>query len=278
MSRSVTSPCSAASAAPGRPVPLAELRARVARLEGAGRARHGRRDAVPVCDGLDLPGGGLARAALHEVLAAAPGCGAAFCALLLARAGPGAVLWIAAGDGGGDDLVAWPPGFARFGLDPARLVLARTARWPDALWAMEEALRCPAVAGAALVPGRGTAAPGGAAALDLTATRRLQLAAEAGGALGLLLRPDLAGAAGPRGRPGHGAAATRWRVAPLPARETEQDLGEPRWQLELLRARGGAPGGPWAVTWRDTEGRLALDGAEGAPSAAVGDRGRHARR
>ena len=77
---------------------LAALRARVARLEGAGRAPHAA-GAIPVCEGVPLPGGGLARAAVHEVLATSPGCGAAFCAVLLARTG-GTVVWIAAGQDG----------------------------------------------------------------------------------------------------------------------------------------------------------------------------------
>ena len=84
------------------------------------------------------------------------------------------MLWIAA------EPDAWPPGLARFGLSPADLVLVQAPRRQDALWAMEESLRCPGVAGALLA----------IEGLDLTAARRLQLAAEAGGAIGLLLRPD----------------------------------------------------------------------------------------
>ena len=230
---------------------LAALRARVARLEGVGRAVQGA-EAIPVCDGLALPGGGLSRAALHEVMATSPGCGAAFCAVLLARTG-GTVLWISSG-GGGDR--PWPPGLARCGLTPDRLVLVRAERWADALWAMEEALRCPAVSGAML------AADGSAAEtrLDLTATRRLQLAAETGGGLGLLLRADAV-------QTEHTAAATRWRIGSLHGgRETALD--DPRWQLELLRARGGRPGGPWAVTWREAAGRIELDGTAAEVSAA----------
>lgn len=221
---------------------LAALRARVARLESVGRAQHDL-GAIPVCEGLPLPGGGLARAAVHEVLATTPGCGAALCAVLLARTG-GTVLWIATGR---DNLMAWPPGLARCGLAPANLVIVRAERWSDALWAMEEALRCPAVTGAllALAPHAGS----GAGKLDLTATRRLQLAAETGGALGLLLRPDAA-------CPDHTAAVTRWRVGSLGA---GHGLDYPRWQLERLRVRGGRPGGPWAVTWRAATGRLDLD-------------------
>ncbi|MBC4019242.1 ImuA family protein [Siccirubricoccus deserti] len=246
------------SAAPDVPLDqaavLAALRARVTRLEGFGRAQHNL-GAVPVCEGLPLPGGGLARAAVHEVLATTPGCGAAFCAVLLARTG-GTILWIATGR---DELMAWPPGLARCGLAPASLVIVRAERWPDALWAMEEALRCPAVTGALLA----LAPPPGGGKLDLTATRRLQLAAEAGGALGLVLRPDAACA-------DHTAAVTRWRIGSLGA---GHGLDDPRWQLELLRVRGGRPGGPWAVTWRAATGRLDLDKeatATGATRHAAG--------
>lgn len=221
-----------------QPAILAALRARMARLEGAGRAPHAS-NSIPVCAGLPLPGGGLARAALHEVLAIAPGSGAGFCAMLLARSG-GTVFWIAAGQAGP---LAWPQGLAAFGLDPARLVLVRAERWAEALWAMEEVLRCTAVTGALLMPGAGLAG-----ALDLTATRRLQLAAETGGALGLLLRPAAAQAAPT-------AAVTRWRIGSLGA----EGLEAPHWQLELLRARGGRPGGPWAVRWQAATGQLLLD-------------------
>jgi protein ImuA len=220
-----------------RPALLSALRARTARLEGAGRAADA--GEVPLAPGLPV----LARAALHEVVAESPGCGAGFCAVLLGRAG-GTVLWI--GDGG---LLAWPPGLAGHGLSPAQLVLVRAEGVADALWAMEEALRCPAVSGVLLsLPAE--------ASLDLTVTRRLHLAAGAGGALGLLLRCDEGEAAG-ASRHGAGTAAeTRWRVAPLGA---ARGLADPRWEIELLRARGGRPAGPWAVTWRAAAGELELD-------------------
>jgi protein ImuA len=104
---------------------------------------------------------------------------------------------------------------------------------------MEEALRCPAVAGALLT----------LSDIDLTAARRLQLAAEAGGALGLLLRPDTE-------EPGPSAALTRWRVNALPSLGGNQHtLGDPRWSLDLLRCRSGQPRS-WTATWRTTLDRL----------------------
>ena len=224
-----------------RPALLAALRARIGRLERAGAAAALARcqaGVVNLSETLDahLPDGGLARAGLHEILAAEPGAAAGFAAVILGRTG-GTVLWI------GPDPDAWPPGLARYGLSPAELVLVRAPRPADGLWAMEEALRCPAVAGALL----------NLSELDLTAARRLQLAAEASGALGLLMRPDAE-------EPGPSAALTRWRINALPgAGGSAHELGDPRWQLDLLRCRGGAPR-RWSVTWRTTADRLDTDG------------------
>lgn len=238
---------------------LDDLRLRLSRLEGAGRAPQPG-GPVPVCAGLPLADGGLARAALHEVLAETPGCGAAFCAVLLGASG-GMVLWITAGSGA---LQPWPPGLLDCGLPPERLLLAQAPHWPDALWAMEEALRCAALSAVLLVAGWGSEP----APLDLTATRRLQLAAEAGGGLGLLLRParaarHLAKSPEPIVLAGPSAATTRWRIGPRPGGLQART----HWQLELLRQRGGAPGGPWPVVWHGAgagPGRAAPDEAGSA--------------
>jgi protein ImuA len=237
-----------------RPALLAALRARIGRLERAGAAAAltgGKAEVVPLSESIDahLPQGGLARAGLHEILAAEPGAAAAFAAVILGRTG-GPVLWI------GQDPDAWPSGLARFGLSPADLVLVRAPKPVDGLWAMEEALRCPAVGGALLtLPD-----------LDLTAARRLQLAAEAGGALGLLLRPDTEEA-------GPSAALTRWRVGALPG-AGDHGLGDPRWSLDLLRGRGSSPKG-WTVTWRASTDRLDTD-EDALPAAVVAKRRRRA--
>jgi len=218
---------------------VAALRARIARMSGGGGTRA---EAIPLAPAIDqaLPGGGLARGGVHEVVAAEPGAAAGFCALLLARAaagGRGAVLWIAR------EPDAWPPGLARFGLSPADLVLVQAPRPQDGLWAMEESLRCPGVAAALL----------DLSELDMTAARRLQLAAEAGGALGLLLRPESAA--------GATAALSRWRVEALASSGGGHALGDPRWRLELQRCRGGRPGA-WEVAWRPAAERLDVEGAE----------------
>ena len=224
-------------ASPDRNATLARLRAELAglttRAPGAGAAAP-----IPVFADSSLIGAGLVRGALHEVCAASPGSGVAFAAILLARCG-GQVLWIATEQ---ESNLVWPPGLIPFGLAPERLILARAARWPEALWAMEEALRCPALGGAVLMAGAGQG-------LDLTATRRLHLAAEAGGVFGLLLRPD--------GAAGASAARTRWHIAPLSSNAA------PRWRLTLLRQRGRAPAGPWNVSFEAATGSLRLEAGGG---------------
>ena len=205
----------------------------LARLEPAAAPAGG---VVPLgLAGLDqaLPGGGLRRGCLHE-LHGAPRQGAAlgFATALLARlmAPAGHAVWI----GPQSDLYA--PGLMALGLAPERLIVVR-ARRRAALWALEEALRSPGLAAALAEVER----------LDLTASRRLQLAAEARGVTALLLRPP--GRAGAVA--GASAATTRWRISALPgAAGAGRALGPPVWRVELFRCRGGRTG-VWQVGWRE---------------------------
>lgn len=112
-------------------------------------------------------------------------------------------------------------------------VEARDAR--DALWAMEEGLRCPALSA---VIGEIWGDP---KALDFTATRRLAVAAERSGVAAFLIR--LGGHANLSG------ARMRWRIASAPSLSNELDPkapGAPVWDADLFRARG-APPGRWTL-------------------------------
>ena len=112
-------------------------------------------------------------------------------------------------------------------------VEARDAR--DALWAMEEGLRC---SGLSAVVGEIWGDP---KALDFTATRRLAVASERSGEAAFLIR--LGGHANLSG------ARMRWRIASAPSLANDLDPkapGLPAWDAELFRARGMPPG-RWSI-------------------------------
>lgn len=218
-----------ASQSPGT---LEKLRQEVRRLEGFKPEAHARHLPLGVAVGDCLPGGALALGAVHEFISAGYEDAAAsigFCLAVLSHAPRQApIIWIAR------DHVQYAPGFAAFGIDPQRIIFARPQKDAEALWVMEEALRC-----------KGIAAVAGECALaDLTATRRLQLAAEESGVPGLLLRPSCR-------QPGSSSCVSRWQIKPASSLPGGlPGLGAPRWQVDLLKARGGRPGS-WMMEWRD---------------------------
>ena len=113
-------------------------------------------------------------------------------------------------------------------------VKARDAR--DALWAMEEGVRCSALSS---VIGELWGDP---KALDFTATRRLAVASERSGVPCWLVR--LGGIANLSG------ARMRWRIGSAPSLINPLDWRAPgmaSWDAELFRARG-LPPGRWNVT------------------------------
>lgn len=238
---------------------LERLRQRVRALEGSAReAARVLPLGVPPVDEV-LPWGGLPLGCLHQVVgdpadsaeaatgpAAALGFTAAIAARLAARRGGGTVLWCLRRGSVDDTLHA--PGLARLGLPPVQVMIARAADDAEVLWCMEEGLRTPALAAVVGQPG----------VADLTAGRRLQLAAEAGGVTGFLLA-----AGGRAGRNGGGAAAatTRWRVVPAPCAAVPwPGLGAAVWDVTLERCRGGLPA-RWKVQWDDETGDLSVAAA-----------------
>lgn len=201
---------------------------------------------LPVID--TALGGGLARAALHELHAATvddAGAAVGFAAVLglkaaaVQQAVPRSMVWVRR-DGPAAAGQIYPPGLAELGLDPARLLLVRARDAVGVLRAGAEALRCPAL-GAVLIELWGEAP-----VLDLTASRRLSLAAARSGVTALLLRIAANGA----GRAAPSAAMTRWAVravasVPLAANAP----GLPAFAITLLRHRAGVPGQEWHVEW-----------------------------
>lgn len=193
---------------------------------------------------------GLAENGVHQIRPGEPGSHGGAAAvmaaammftigLLLRRPGvPSApVLWCMPSVTAGELGRAYGPGLAAAGLDPRRLLLIEPARLVDALWAIEEALRSQSLAAVVACLGAGSTAVRKGAAdpdlIDLTASRRLALAAAAGATPCLLMT-------GPRAPP-IAAVASRWRVAPSPSALHPFDVRAPgsrRFSVLLERCRG----------------------------------------
>ena len=222
---------------------------------------------IPEIDG--ALGGGLPRGALHDLIPAAPlhlGAAMGFGLSLAIRAGesakrPKPLLWLQTDFARLEAGALYGPGFERFGLPMKQLIVLRVPRAIDALWAMEEALRCRAV-GAVITELTNDDA-------DLTATRRLALAARDGGGIGLLLRH--------RSCIGLSAAATRWEIAGTHgARDSYGGLGATAFSLHLVKNRRGTCG-RWNIGW-DHHARTFTAAVSLGMAAAARDRPDRARR
>lgn len=224
---------------------LAALRADIRRIETGAPAT---RAVLPFgLDAIDhrLPGGGLAIGALHEVAGGANGAldGAAsalFAAGIAART-QGQVLWCLTRR----DLFA--PAIAQAGLSSDRVVYVEAGDDKTVLACFEEGLR----------HGGLGAVIGEVSRLPMTASRRLQLAAETGGVMGIAVRRWRRQAeAADFGQPT--AAQTRWRVTALPSSPLPvAGVGRARWFVELIRSKAGECA-DFELEACDETGRLAL--------------------
>ena len=206
--------------APLPPELLQDLRDRIRGIEGV-RDRGPRDGGVPTgFAALDrvLADGGLRKGTLVEWQSAADGRGAATLALAVSayvlRSG-GTLVVI------DDAREFYPVGAAQLGVPLDRTVVVRPDGQRAALWAWEEALRAP---GVAVTFGR----------LGATTDRvvlRLQLAVEAGGGLGFLVRP-------PGVPAGEAVAATRLTVESIPTPGTYPGPGR-RLRVRVTRGHAG---------------------------------------
>jgi cell division inhibitor SulA/protein ImuA len=163
-----------------------------------------------------LPGGGWPRASLVEVLIDETGFGEVqlFLPALVqcqhrAEAEIPWIAWIA------PPYEPYAPALAQQGIQLTRLLVVRPGTAMEALWAAEQALSS-GVCAAVLLWLKGT---------DDRWLRRLKLAAEAGGALGVLFRPE----------------RHRFESSPAGLRLL-MTRGEREARLELLKVQGGRPG------------------------------------
>jgi len=144
-----------------------------------------------------------------------------------APADKGAAIWISSSH------LIFPPALVSFGIEPSRIIFIRLRNQKEILWTVEEALKCEGL----------TAVVGEVSFVDLTTSRRLQLASEQSRVTGFLLRH----------RPKQlttTACVCRWQINPIQSETIDglPGVGFARWQVELLKARNGKPG-QWQLEW-----------------------------
>lgn len=236
-----------------RPALLAALRARISGIERlAPVAASTWNLGVPEIDAR-LPPQGLAPAAVHEIAAegyadtpAAMGFAASLGIRRLSMADSASrpLLWARLCHANGEWGRLYGHGLARLGLPRDRLLTVSLRRPQSLLWTVEEALKSGSLALIIADTDRH--------AFDLTAARRLSLAAKAGSTPALLLFPH--------GLSGGTAALTRWSVRANPSSPPFFDAGAPgppSWVLALVRCRAGRPG-VWSVEWDHATHRFSL--------------------
>jgi protein ImuA len=266
---------------------LADLRADMGRIVGSGSGSAA--SVFSLMDDPDFPT--LAKGALHEVRGAShPDRPAAlgFLMALIARL-QGArdeaghldtrpLLWCEQVSGTLDFGTLYGPGLASFGLDPARFIVVRARTTPELMWAMEEGVRSGALSSV-------VGCFGPRADMDLTASRRLQLAAERTGTTTFLNRQWTDGTAT--------VARSRWVITArlssmvssschnraranvfsdtesnhlsqesiqrgrnnASSRVTESVIGLPCWRVNMEKCQGAGEGakshrpGTWEMEW-----------------------------
>lgn len=241
------------------------LRRQLGRWEAAGAPE----DEVVFSSGVTaidrlLPGGGLRHGMLVEWLAGpsgAVGSGTATLGLLGARE--------ACGEGGALVVIDrgqtfYPPAAAAWGIDLERMIVVHPKNARDELWAAVQALRSPAVAAMFATIDR----------LDSRAFRRLQLAAQAGRTLGILVWPgrareepswaDVSLEVETRAKSRESSA----RVSALSSRLSTFDF--PRLiQVRLLRCHNGRAGNS-VVLQIDDASQTVREAAEGYQLSTIG--------
>lgn len=172
---------------------------------------------------------------IHEFLAEQPEDAAAsegFIAGLLAKMmeNGSSCLWISR------NRKLFPPSLETFGTDPQQIIFLDLYYTKEILWVMEEALKCEGLACViAELPD-----------IDFAQSRRLQLATEKSHVTGILLRKE------PKRSLSATACSARWQIKPQPTEILEgiPGVGNPRWEVNLLKVKNGE-GGKFYIEWAE---------------------------
>lgn len=190
---------------------------RLLEAKGSSRADHPTfRTGLPGFDNI-APASSFKTAVVHELLwkkRASPKS----VALLLAKAAQsrgGKIVW------SDPNCELYLPALLAAGINLRQLILLRCHDRLDELSALAECLQSRGVSATVATLSK----------LSPVEARRLQLAAERGGGIGIFMRPDSAAIHS------HYAAATRWLVQPQAGDDKTQ-----RWSVELLHGHGGRIG------------------------------------
>jgi protein ImuA len=211
--------------------------------------------------------GGLLKGSLHEVFAEEGHglAGLSFAALVALRAAEKKpLLWIRQDYAPLEEGEISASGLMSLGFDPKNLLVLCVKDATEGLRALGDALACTALGATVL------ALSGTPRILDLTATRRLSLAAAHKGVTAILARLDA--------RPEASAAETRWRVRHAPSSLANEDWGFPRFEAALLRNRHGGLN-RWIMEWDLEHERFRTERAAAHPrlvAAAPSDRSAYA--
>ena len=201
---------------------------------------------VAVLDAALVAGG------LHEIHAGSEADVAALTGFVLAvahRLAAGRpIVWVRQDFADGEGGRVHAPGLAEIGVEPSVVTLVGVRDVAGLLQAGLDAARCRTIGTVVLELW------GETRALDLTAGRRLLLAARGSGATVLLAR---VAPPSERRSPQPSAAETRWRVCAAPSRPAPANApGPPAFLVELSRRRGGVADLERCVEWNRDRSRF----------------------
>ena len=240
---------------------LASLRGSIERIETHGDAYSPRKVPLGHADADAMLQGGLALGAMHEVFAEAGRQSAVATGFVAGLAGRLAarrpLVWVRQDFAEIESGALSMSGLTELGLDPRLLVTVRATDVDSALRTAADALACDAIGVVVLEVW------GETRQLDLVASRKLTLAAQASGVTGLLLRMAA--------EPQPSTAETRWIVRAAhspPAAPWNSAWGAPVFDAQLVRNRHG-PVGRWIMEWKCDECLFSKPAAYPQPVAAA---------
>jgi len=223
-----------------------QLSRQIREMETAGRPDQERISSGCAAMDRHLPGGGYARGSMLELLRSHSGAGVTSIALMIARQAIVEGKYLVLVD---PQRQFYPPALKSLGIPMERVISLQPSNHADAIWGLAQVLRCSAVGAVIAEVGM----------LEDRVARKLQLAAEQGGGLGVFIRDARAARAQPSW------ADVQWLVRSTAQEHNSIQSQDSRWfQLELARCSGGRTGaritvgvnahGQWVANTPSTQG------------------------